>query len=81
MALLYFAMIGLYVAMICFIYGAVTCVPPAGKWPGEIFPPHAAVVACTVNMMAMSFWLTLRFTSANIAVRRLHALEPHRFDD
>ena len=35
-------------------YGAVTCVPPAGKWPGEIFPPHAAVVACTLNMIAMS---------------------------
>ena len=54
-ALKYFVMIGLYVQIICFIYGAVTFVPPAGTWPGETFPPHAEVVACTMIMASMTF--------------------------
>ena len=57
MALKYFVMIGLYVKTICLIYGVVTFVPPTGTWPGEIFPPHAAVGACTLIMASMSFGL------------------------
>ena len=35
----YVIMIGLYVGVICIIYGTCTFQPPAGTWPGDSFHP------------------------------------------
>jgi septal ring factor EnvC (AmiA/AmiB activator) len=51
----YFIMIGLYIGVICIIYGACTFVPPAGTWPGDKIPPPAPAVACTMIMACMYF--------------------------
>jgi len=51
----YFVMIGLYIGVICIIYGTVTFVPPAGLWPGDKIPPVAPAVACTMIMACMYF--------------------------
>merc|ERR1719313_3143051 len=51
----YLIMIGLYIGVICIIYGACTFVPPAGTWPGETIPPPAPAVACTMIMACMFF--------------------------
>merc|ERR1719337_806150 len=48
-------MIGLYVGVVCIIYGACTFKPPAGMWPGETIPPPAPAVACTFIMSAFYF--------------------------
>merc|ERR1719240_1866814 len=48
-------MIGLYVGVVCIIYGAYTFKPPAGMWPGETIPPPAPAVACTFIMSAAYF--------------------------
>merc|ERR1719450_50230 len=54
-ALKYLIMIGLYVGVVCIIYGAYTFKPPAGMWPGETIPPPAPAVACTFIMSAAYF--------------------------
>merc|ERR1719463_261779 len=54
-ALKYLIMIGLYVGVVCIIYGADTFKPPAGMWPGETIPPPAPAVACTFIMSAAYF--------------------------
>merc|ERR1719158_2251015 len=54
-ALKYLIMIGLYVGVVCIIYGAYTFVPPAGTWPGETIPPPAPAVACTFIMSGAFF--------------------------
>merc|ERR1719158_2285450 len=54
-ALKYLIMIGLYVGVVCVIYGAYTFQPPAGMWPGETIPPPAPAVACTFIMSAAYF--------------------------
>merc|ERR1719420_279650 len=51
----YLIMIGLYVGVVCIIYGACTFKPPAGMWPGETIPPPAPAVACTFIMSAAFF--------------------------
>jgi len=51
----YFIMIGLYVGVVCIIYGAVTFKPPAGMWPGNTIPPPAPAVACTMILACMYF--------------------------
>jgi len=51
----YFIMIGLYVGVICIIYGTVTFQPPQGTWPGNKVPPVAPAVACTMIMACMYF--------------------------
>merc|ERR1719271_401116 len=54
-ALKYLIMIGLYVGVVCIIYGACTFKPPAGMWPGETIPPPAPAVACTFIMSCAFF--------------------------
>merc|ERR1719311_37892 len=54
-ALKYLIMIGLYVGVVCIIYGAYTFKPPAGTWPGETIPPPAPAVACTFIMSGAFF--------------------------
>merc|ERR1719463_680529 len=54
-ALKYLIMIGLYVGVVCIIYGAYTFKPPAGMWPGDTIPPPAPAVACTFIMSAAYF--------------------------
>merc|ERR1719252_491058 len=54
-ALKYLIMIGLYVGVVCIIYGAYTFQPPAGTWPGETIPPPAPAVACTFIMSGAFF--------------------------
>merc|ERR1719207_205873 len=51
----YLIMIGLYVGVVCIIYGAYTFKPPAGMWPGNTIPPPAPAVACTFIMSAAYF--------------------------
>merc|ERR1719352_121453 len=51
----YLIMIGLYVGVVCIIYGACTFKPPAGMWPGETIPPPAPAVACTFIMSCAYF--------------------------
>jgi len=51
----YFIMIGLYIGVICIIYGTVTFQPPQGTWPGNKVPPVAPAVACTMIMACMYF--------------------------
>merc|ERR1719399_669239 len=52
-ALKYLIMIGLYVGVVCIIYGAYTFVPPAGTWPGETIPPPAPAVAYSFIIYAL----------------------------
>merc|ERR1719313_338836 len=53
----YLIMIGLYVGVICIIYGTCTYVPPKGIWPGEKIPPVSPAVACTMILSCMYFCL------------------------
>jgi hypothetical protein len=53
----YFIMIGLYVGVVCIIYGACTFVPPSGSWPGDKIPPASPAVACTMILACMYFLL------------------------
>jgi hypothetical protein len=53
----YFIMIGLYVGVVCIIYGACTFVPPAGLWPGDKIPPASPAVGCTMILACMYFLL------------------------
>jgi len=50
-------MIGLYVGVICIIYGTCTYKPPTGIWPGEKIPPVSPAVACTMILSCMYFCL------------------------
>jgi hypothetical protein len=50
-------MIGLYVGVICIIYGTCTYVPPKGIWPGEKIPPVSPAVGCTMILSCMYFLL------------------------
>jgi len=53
----YFIMLGLYVGVICVIYGIYSYVPPAGIWPeGKSFPVSPAV-QCTTILTCMYFIL------------------------
>merc|ERR1719262_2107302 len=53
----YFIMLGLYVGVICIIYGLYTYVPPKGIWPeGKQFPV-APAVECTCIMTCQYFVL------------------------
>merc|ERR1719463_984040 len=54
---MYLIMIGLYVGVVCIIYGAYSFKPPAGMWPGETIPPPAPAVACTFIMSGAFFIL------------------------
>jgi len=51
----YLIMIGLYIGVVCIIYGTYTYVPPAGSWPGSTLPPVAPAVACTMILTSMYF--------------------------
>merc|ERR1719265_41912 len=51
----YFIMIGLYIGVICIIYGTCTFQPPAGTWPGDKIPPVSPAVGCTMIMACMYF--------------------------
>jgi len=53
----YFIMIGLYVGVVCIIYGACTFQPPAGLWPGDKIPAVSPAVACTMILSCMYFLL------------------------
>merc|ERR1719443_1513448 len=51
----YLIMIGLYVGVVSIIYGIIGYEPPAGSWPGDVIPPPAPAVACTMILSAMYF--------------------------
>merc|ERR1719261_1112828 len=51
----YLIMIGLYIGVVCIIYGTYTYVPPAGSWPGDRIPPVSPAVACTMILTSMYF--------------------------
>jgi len=53
----YFIMIGLYIGVVCIIYGACTYVPAAGIWPGDKIPPASPAVACTFILSSFYFML------------------------
>ena len=48
-------MIGLYIGVICIIYGACTFVHLVGTWPGDKIPPPAHVVVYTMIMACMYY--------------------------
>ena len=48
-------MIGLYIGVICVIYGSCIFVHLVGTRPGDKIPPPAHVVACTMIMACMYF--------------------------
>merc|ERR1719420_421420 len=51
----YLIMIGLYVGVVCIIWGTYSYVPPAGSWPGDQIPPVSPAVACTMILTSMYF--------------------------
>merc|ERR1719261_1280290 len=51
----YLIMIGLYVGVVCIIWGTYTYEPPAGSWPGDKIPPVSPAVACTMILTSMYF--------------------------
>jgi len=51
----YLIMIGLYVGVICIIYGMVTFEPPKGTWPEDKIPPVSAAVGCTMILACTYF--------------------------
>jgi len=51
----YLIMIGLYVGVVCIIYGIMNYTPPAGTWPGNVIPPPAPAVACTMILTVLYF--------------------------
>merc|ERR1719453_1874402 len=48
-------MIGLYVGVVCIIWGTYAYEPPAGSWPGDKIPPVSPAVACTMILTSMYF--------------------------
>merc|ERR1719161_2467315 len=51
----YLIMIGLYIGVICIIYGIINYSPPAGAWPGNVIPPPSPAVACTMILTSVYF--------------------------
>merc|ERR550514_2229848 len=51
----YLIMIGLYVGVVCIIWGTYSYKPPAGSWPGDQIPPVSPAVACTMILATMYF--------------------------
>merc|ERR1719261_1549438 len=51
----YIIMIGLYIGVVCIIWGVYTYEPPAGSWPGDKLPPVSPAVECTMILTSMYF--------------------------
>merc|ERR1719482_993768 len=51
----YLILIGLYIGVVCIIYGTYIYKPPAGSWPGDQIPPVSPAVACTMILTTMYF--------------------------
>jgi len=54
-AIKYLILVGLYVGVLCVIYGIYTFEPPKGTWPGDKIPPVSPAVACVMILSCQYF--------------------------